>query len=143
MGARKNPVKQLQKRNRTTSRKVRILKLKERVDRKLSVLVLTFEPTANAVSSASAAYSRFYGFKGQPQVLEKLTKYGPPFISFAVMKVVKDRIGIGELNRLNARRLKARAKKDWRESDRIRDELAAMGMVLKDSRDGTTWEIAR
>ena len=29
------------------------------------------------------------------------------------------------------------------ESDRIRDELAAMGVVLKDTKDGTTWEIAR
>jgi cysteinyl-tRNA synthetase len=37
----------------------------------------------------------------------------------------------------------ARARKDWQESDRIRDELAAMGVVLKDSKDGTTWEIAR
>jgi cysteinyl-tRNA synthetase len=37
----------------------------------------------------------------------------------------------------------ARARKDFAESDRIRDELAKMGVVLKDSRDGTTWEIAR
>ncbi len=37
----------------------------------------------------------------------------------------------------------ARAKKDFKESDRIRDELAAKGVVLKDSKDGTTWEIAR
>jgi cysteinyl-tRNA synthetase len=37
----------------------------------------------------------------------------------------------------------ARARKDWEESDRIRDELAAMGVVLKDTKDGTTWEIAR
>jgi cysteinyl-tRNA synthetase len=37
----------------------------------------------------------------------------------------------------------ARKAKDFRESDRIRDELAAMGVVLKDSKDGTTWEIAR
>ena len=29
-----------------------------------------------------------------------------------------------------------------RSPDRIRDELA-MGVVLKDSKDGTTWEIAR
>ena len=29
------------------------------------------------------------------------------------------------------------------ESDRIRDELAKMGVVLKDTKDGTTWEIAR
>ncbi|HTS39857.1 MAG TPA: cysteine--tRNA ligase [Xanthobacteraceae bacterium] len=37
----------------------------------------------------------------------------------------------------------ARARKDWKESDRIRDELAKMGVVLKDTKDGTTWEIAR
>jgi cysteinyl-tRNA synthetase len=37
----------------------------------------------------------------------------------------------------------ARAAKNFKESDRIRDELAAMGVVLKDSKDGTTWEIAR
>jgi len=40
-------------------------------------------------------------------------------------------------------RTAARAEKNFRESDRIRDELAAMGIVLKDSKDGTTWEIAR
>jgi cysteinyl-tRNA synthetase len=39
-------------------------------------------------------------------------------------------------------RAKARASKDFAESDRIRDELAAMGILLKDSKDGTTWEIA-
>ena len=40
-------------------------------------------------------------------------------------------------------RQQARASKNWAESDRIRDELAAMGVVLKDSKEGTTWEIAR
>jgi cysteinyl-tRNA synthetase len=40
-------------------------------------------------------------------------------------------------------RIAARKAKDFKESDRIRDELAAMGVVLKDSKDGTTWEIAR
>ncbi len=37
----------------------------------------------------------------------------------------------------------ARKMKDFKESDRIRDELAAMGVMLKDTKDGTTWEIAR
>jgi cysteinyl-tRNA synthetase len=37
----------------------------------------------------------------------------------------------------------ARATKNWKESDRIRDELNAMGVVLHDTKDGTTWEIAR
>ena len=33
--------------------------------------------------------------------------------------------------------------KNFAEADRIRDELAALGVVLKDSKDGTTWEIAQ
>jgi cysteinyl-tRNA synthetase len=41
-------------------------------------------------------------------------------------------------------RLAARAAKNWKESDRIRDELAAMGIALKDNKDGTTtWEVKR
>jgi cysteinyl-tRNA synthetase len=40
-------------------------------------------------------------------------------------------------------RTAARARKDFKESDRIRDELAAMGVVIKDSKEGTTWDIAR
>jgi cysteinyl-tRNA synthetase len=45
-------------------------------------------------------------------------------------------------------RTAARARKDFKESDRIRDELAAMGVVLKDGKDAngnpvTTWEISR
>jgi cysteinyl-tRNA synthetase len=43
---------------------------------------------------------------------------------------------------INARNVARRAK-DFKEADRIRDELAAMGVVLKDTKDGTTWEIAR
>jgi cysteinyl-tRNA synthetase len=41
-------------------------------------------------------------------------------------------------------RLAARAAKNWAESDRIRDELKGMGVLLKDNKDGTTtWEVAR
>jgi cysteinyl-tRNA synthetase len=48
-----------------------------------------------------------------------------------------------EVDRLVAERTAARARKDWKESDRIRDKLAKMGVVVKDTKDGTTWEIAR
>jgi cysteinyl-tRNA synthetase len=45
---------------------------------------------------------------------------------------------------LIAARKAARADKNWAESDRIRDELLAMGVALKDNKDGTTtWEAAR
>ncbi|NRG18621.1 cysteine--tRNA ligase [Rhizobiales bacterium] len=48
-----------------------------------------------------------------------------------------------------AERLAARAAKDWAEADRIRDELASEGILLKDYKDKetgepkTTWEVSR
>ncbi|MGA8820792.1 MAG: cysteine--tRNA ligase [Xanthobacteraceae bacterium] len=48
-----------------------------------------------------------------------------------------------EIEKLIVARDAARKAKNFAESDRIRDELAKMGVVLKDSKDGTTWEIAR
>jgi len=52
-----------------------------------------------------------------------------------------------QVDRLIADRATARARKDFKESDRIRDELAAMGVAIKDGKDAdgkpvTTWEIA-
>ena len=52
-------------------------------------------------------------------------------------------IDAGQVESLIAERTAARARKDFRESDRIRDELAAMGVVIKDPKTGTSWEIAR
>jgi cysteinyl-tRNA synthetase len=49
----------------------------------------------------------------------------------------------GKVTGLIEARNAARKMKDFKESDRIRDELAKMGVVLKDTKDGTTWEIAR
>ncbi|MCE2881369.1 MAG: cysteine--tRNA ligase [Planctomycetaceae bacterium] len=40
------------------------------------------------------------------------------------------------------RRKAARAAKDWAESDRVRDELTALGVRIKDGPQGTTWERA-
>jgi cysteinyl-tRNA synthetase len=45
--------------------------------------------------------------------------------------------------RLIEARAAARKAKNFAEADRIREELAKMGVVLHDTRDGTTWEIAR
>ena len=38
-------------------------------------------------------------------------------------------------------RAKAKADKDWATSDRIRDELAALGFEVKDTKDGVTWKL--
>jgi cysteinyl-tRNA synthetase len=48
-----------------------------------------------------------------------------------------------EIERRIAARLDARRQKNFAEADRIRDELAALGVLLKDGKDGTTWEQAR
>ena len=59
-------------------------------------------------------------------------------------------IGVGEakadvdpeIDALVAARTAARARKDFAESDRIRDELAARGIVLEDGASGTGWRRA-
>ncbi|MGH6818330.1 MAG: cysteine--tRNA ligase [Methylovirgula sp.] len=57
----------------------------------------------------------------------------------APIPIDKDRV-----QGLISRRLSARAAKNWAESDRIRDELDAMGIALKDNKDGTTtWAVKR
>ena len=38
-------------------------------------------------------------------------------------------------------RAKAKADKDWATSDKIRDELAAAGFEVKDTKDGVTWRL--
>ncbi len=38
-------------------------------------------------------------------------------------------------------RAKAKAAKDWATSDQIRDELAAFGFEIKDTKDGATWRL--
>jgi len=47
------------------------------------------------------------------------------------------------IDNLIAERTTARAQRNWAESDRLRDRLADMGVVLKDSKAGTTWELKR
>jgi cysteinyl-tRNA synthetase len=52
-------------------------------------------------------------------------------------------LDVGSVERLIGLRAAARAGKNWAESDRIRDELAAIGVSVKDNKDGTTtWEVA-
>lgn len=38
-------------------------------------------------------------------------------------------------------RQEAKTKKDWATSDKIRDELAALGFIIKDTKDGAEWKL--
>jgi cysteinyl-tRNA synthetase len=48
-----------------------------------------------------------------------------------------------KVERLIAQRAAARATKRFADADRLRGELDAMGIVLKDGPEGTTWEVRR
>jgi cysteinyl-tRNA synthetase len=52
------------------------------------------------------------------------------------------KVDSAEVEALIAARLKARADKNWSESDRIRDQITAMGVVLEDAKGATTWRLA-
>jgi cysteinyl-tRNA synthetase len=54
------------------------------------------------------------------------------------------RIDVAKIDAIVADRVAARRAKNWTESDRLRDELAALGVAIKDNKDGTTtWEPKR
>jgi cysteinyl-tRNA synthetase len=38
-------------------------------------------------------------------------------------------------------RQEARKRKEWKEADRLRDELTGLGVLIEDTRDGTTWRL--
>jgi len=65
----------------------------------------------------------------------------------AFMEEVKDkRLGAMGLTRDDVQakisaRTQARADKDWAQADALRDEIDAMGIVLMDGNDGTSWRI--
>jgi cysteinyl-tRNA synthetase len=53
--------------------------------------------------------------------------------------VVGGALDAAEIERRIAARVAARRQRDWKASDRIRDELAAAGVLLEDGPAGTTW----
>jgi cysteinyl-tRNA synthetase len=75
------------------------------------------------------------------QLLGLFSKTEAEWAHWKPASLVVDEIHV---NKLIIARLEARASKNWGESDRIRDELVAMGIALKDNKDGTTtWEVKR
>ena len=54
----------------------------------------------------------------------------------------EEQLPAGAAELLDARRA-ARERRDWPESDRLRDELDALGVEVSDTRDGTTWHLRR
>ncbi len=51
-----------------------------------------------------------------------------------------DAISAEEIESLIEERKAAKAARDFARADQIRDDLAAQGVILEDSREGTTWK---
>jgi cysteinyl-tRNA synthetase len=114
-----------------------------KIDSALKEWIYTLPSSANTTMSSSTAFSIITKLNVPPPFQDAWTKYGPLNLSLRDRQHIDQVIGISELNNLIEKRLHARKEKNFKESDRIRDELAAMGVTLKDSKEGTTWEIAR
>jgi cysteinyl-tRNA synthetase len=78
--------------------------------------------------------------KASAQLIGMLQQTPDEWAAFRPASVTIDE---NQVDSLVEARNAARKAKDFKESDRIREELAKMGVVLKDTKDGTTWEIAR
>ncbi len=50
-------------------------------------------------------------------------------------------LDVATVERLLAERTAARQTKDWEAADRLRDEITAMGVTIKDGPTGSTWDI--
>ena len=86
--------------------------------------------------SASAAWlvATAVGLPGD--FVERLGKHGG--VEFAQNGATPEAAVQSVIDARNA----AREQKNWAESDRLRDLLAACGVTLKDSKEGTTWTVA-
>lgn len=56
-------------------------------------------------------------------------------------KAARLRLDVAEVERLLALRDDARAKKDWKEADRLRGELGSMGVTVRDGAEGSSWTL--
>jgi cysteinyl-tRNA synthetase len=122
------------------------------VDESLAAFLGDDLNTAGAIARLHAIAASRLGTAGrlQPNVKEKL-KASAMMLGLlgktrkAYLESYPKAVAVNSelVNASIAARNAARARKDFKESDRIRDELAAMGVIIKDSKEGTTWEIAR
>jgi cysteinyl-tRNA synthetase len=90
-----------------------------------------------------ASSLNFLGFSCEKSRLVRTVSLEATMQLGASMGVHLDAIDHEMVDQKIAERTAAREAKNFKEADRIRDELATLGIVLKDSKDGTTWEMAR
>jgi len=105
----------------------------------LAVLFDLARDLNRAKSDQSAEAPRVAGeLKRLASVLGLLQQKPQTFLKGAQQQVA---LSEAEIESKIAERQASKANKDFAQADAIRDELAALGIILKDSREGTTWVI--
>ncbi len=108
-------------------------------------------PVLALVRDAAGVLGIAHAFTGE--AFAELARAGTErSVDAAVVARLRDRLGDvvapnGEspeaaIESIIARRAKARSDRDFALGDRLREALAAEGIALKDSKDGTTWTVA-
>ncbi|TXM69490.1 cysteine--tRNA ligase [Methylobacterium sp. WL69] len=109
------------------------------------------EDNVSAISLSRTLH--FFGFdqgidriaramKKEIEVSDEQTKYAGDVRWGSISNLREKGFDFTKLNNLIDRRNNARLTKNWAESDQIRTEIKTLGIVLKDSKDGTTtWTV--
>jgi cysteinyl-tRNA synthetase len=99
--------------------------------------------SAKAAGDAAAAAALAGELKALAGVLGLLSHEPAAWLSMrseiTAGEVAGDGLSDAQISALVESRVAARKAKNWAESDRIRDELAAQGVILEDGAGGTTW----
>jgi cysteinyl-tRNA synthetase len=99
-----------------------------------------------------AAINELHRLSGGPEAQPGALRAGANLLGFLTRtrsdreqaQVAASGVDVAAVEALIAERRAARAAKDWAASDRARDALAALGVAVKDNKDGTTtWTVAR
>ena len=108
--------------------------------------------TPNALTRLHALASEIRGSEAGSRQLELKKKLKVSGASLGVLAFMKGEalknhprrrsIDADRVNALIDARNAARKARNFKEADRIRDELAELGVVVKDSKEGSTWELA-
>jgi cysteinyl-tRNA synthetase len=122
---------------------------KSDIEKEIEAMSTSLPMSANSTTTLTVVSIILFGNNIPIPAIDTWRKYNPSLISSEDRRHIYKVIGIDNLNSRIESRFEARKAKNFKESDRIRDELLAMGVVLKDGKDPqsgepvTTWEVAR
>ena len=105
--------------------------------KKLTAILLSIMMLLACVVTASADDASYLGVMLGTNVMSLDTNLATDGDSFEVIADCID----GLMQMVLEQRAAAKAAKDWTTSDHIRDSLAALGIRVKDTKDGAEWTL--